>query len=75
MLLATQRVRAANGPRLIKATIALGVAEACLCLLLFLLSPVQGEAQGSVSETGPRSCPVSHDVVARLPVIPVSLSD
>jgi len=52
MTMAYRRTRATNGPRLVKATIALATAATCLGLLVFLLTPYPTNATSGGTQTG-----------------------
>jgi len=51
MTMAIRGAQTAPGPHLGTAIVALAVAAACICLLVFLLSPIPGEATSSRGET------------------------
>jgi hypothetical protein len=51
MTAAFHMTRVDNGPDLAKAAAALAIAGACIGLLIFLLTPIPGDATTGVSET------------------------
>jgi hypothetical protein len=78
MTLAMRRARAANGPHLGKATIAIAIAAGCLGLLVFLLSPNSGGATSGATATGMNGghWDGSHDNGnGRVKLIPIVFTD